>query len=199
MTIYLKTEWGEEALPPSDFPNKMGVEYLHSLEFSPSSLFPKIINLLTRQKITQRQSWLGNYYGQSIESAQAVNVSLSWIYEIGGYGVFANQFIPKKSYIGQYLGVVRRRSFFSRLDNLYCLSYPISNGFIHYVIDAEKKGNFTRYINHSQNPNVEIASLFYRGMLYMILYAVADIPEGQQLLCDYGEEYWKKREKPLIL
>ncbi|MBI3236876.1 MAG: SET domain-containing protein-lysine N-methyltransferase [Chlamydiales bacterium] len=199
MTTYLKTDLGIEELTPVSFTSRMGVEYLSVLEFKNTRFLAKMINLISKLEITSRQILLGKSYGRFIGSSQGIEQLLSWVDSIGGYGVFANGFIPKGAYIGEYTGKVRRRSFFSRVDNLYCLNYPVVNGLIHYVIDAEKKGNFTRYINHSFHPNVEIGSCFYKGMLHMVLYAITDIPKGGQLLWDYGEEYWKKRERPLIL
>jgi len=66
-------------------------------------------------------------------------------------------------------------------------------------LDAEKIGNFTRFINHSQKPNLE--AIFYRipatldrGAGFEILYvAKTKILPGEQLLVSYeGEDrsYW---------
>lgn len=60
-------------------------------------------------------------------------------------------------------------------------------------LDAEKKGNFTRFINHSQKPNVE-AELFRTSNGCEIVYiAKKTIRPGEQLLVCYegkDKSYW---------
>ncbi len=61
-------------------------------------------------------------------------------------------------------------------------------------LDALKKGNFTRYINHSDKPNIE-AHLIFLGSMYQIIYmAKKTIWPSEQLLISYedGEKgcYW---------
>ena len=61
-------------------------------------------------------------------------------------------------------------------------------------LDALKKGNFTRFINHSDEPNVEAHLVFIRPRYQIIYMAKKKIHPGEQLLVSYedGEEgcYW---------
>lgn len=61
-------------------------------------------------------------------------------------------------------------------------------------LDAKKIGNFTRYINHSNKPNVEAVLVHFKDHGFQIVYmAKSKINPGEQLLVSYeGEEdsYW---------
>ena len=81
-----------------------------------------------------------------------------------GYGLFAKQNIAKNSFVGEFAGVLKKRSSASLKVNHYCLKYPIEGGvFQKYTIDASKKGNCFRFLNHNINPNLDVRSVFYNG------------------------------------
>lgn len=193
-----------QRVTPLEFEEAMGVCYLSQLEFLNSTLQRKIElrckSADKKRTLDPKQKWLGSYYSQEIRKGSHPDVTIRWIDTVLGYGVFANRMIRKHTYIGEYAGVVRKRSFFNRLSNLYCFDYTIGYGLsTPFVIDARRYGNFTRFINHSSKPNVETASVFCDGMMHVILYAITDIAQDAQLLCNYGQKYWEKRDEPHIL
>lgn len=59
--------------------------------------------------------------------------------------------------------------------------------------NAFPKGNFTRFINHSSlQPNIEaVVSKFPEGRIEILLFALKEIKPGEQLLSNYGGQYWK--------
>ena len=61
-------------------------------------------------------------------------------------------------------------------------------------LDALKIGNFTRFINHSNKPNIEAVLVHFKDTGFQIIYmAKTKINPGEQLLVSYeGEEdsYW---------
>eukprot|EP00937_MAST-01D_sp_MAST-1D-sp2_P006257 g6257.t1 len=64
------------------------------------------------------------------------------------------------------------------------------------VIDARRKGNLSRFTNHSCRPNMEIQKWSVNGCLRLGLFALRDIPEGEELTIDYRfthftAERWK--------
>ena len=67
-------------------------------------------------------------------------------------------------------------------------------GFWGFVIDAEKGGNLTRFINHSDQPNLEPIGVFWKGSLHIILRSLKKIQKGEQLTYDYGADYWSRRK-----
>jgi hypothetical protein len=58
--------------------------------------------------------------------------------------------------------------------------------------NAYPTGNFTRFINHSSlEPNIEaIVSKLPEGRIEIILFALKEIKPGEQLLSNYGGQYW---------
>jgi SET domain-containing protein len=105
--------------------------------------------------------------------------------------------LQKGIYIGEYTGVVRenRRVYFAPLNN-YCYEYPVPDGIgKNYVIDATK-GNFTRFINHSYEPNLKPVYAFLDGFYHLIFLSLRVIQKGEQLCYDYGRHYWVIRPVP---
>lgn len=101
---------------------------------------------------------------------------------IEGKGLFAKRKIPKGARIIEYKG--KRRKVIDLLTpgthgevpNVYLfhLSEEV-------VVDGLTGGNDARYINHSCEPNCE--ALMFNGKIY--LYALQDIPRGEELTYNY--------------
>jgi SET domain-containing protein len=62
-----------------------------------------------------------------------------------------------------------------------------------WTVDAEHEDNFARYINHSCDPNCE-ADIRNRRVL---IFALRDIENGEELTLDYGEEYFDEFIRPI--
>ncbi len=140
--------------------------------------------------------WLGKFHGTAMDLALVPDITIIYVNDNVGYGVITNKFIRKWDFVGEYTGVVRRRRFIFPNLNDYCFMYPrhwISRKL--YCIDSEREGNFTRFINHSDYPNLESVAVFKDGFFHIIFRAVQDILPGQELAYDYGDVYWTKREK----
>lgn len=189
---------------PEDFETVFHVRYLPGLKFSKPKIENKLKQLcakaLTNKWITLKQKWLGSYYSEGFQRAPSLDLSIKWINSKVGYGVWTNRFIAANTFVGEYTGVIRKQRFWGRWENPYCFDYTMGLGrSTSFVIDAKKEGNHTRFINHSFEPNLELVTVYYAGMMHAILYAKTDIQAGTQLCYDYGEEYWANRGKPLEL
>jgi uncharacterized protein len=189
---------------PQDFEKIFKVGYLSSVRFGGCKTQDKIEKrckmAFQKEWITLRQKWLGHYYAQAIRGRVHLDLTIAWIDEKIGFGVWTNVDIPAQAYIGEYTGVVRKRIFFGRWKNRYCFDYNIGEGRrSSYVIDAQDFGNYTRFINHSFEPNLEPVSVYCDGLVHIIVYAPKAIPAGTQLCYDYGDDYWQKRGKPSAL
>jgi uncharacterized protein len=185
---------------PEQFKNAFGVEYLSHLEFKQEKILKKIQKRVKRADergdIETRQRWLGAFYAEEIRKGRVPDLVIEWINAEIGYGVFAGSAIPKGTYIGEYTGIVRKRRFFSDKKNGYCFEYNIGDGLKSpFVIDAQPKGNHTRFINHGDSPNLEPACVICDGLMHIVLFAIEPISKGTQLSYDYGEDYWSKRQK----
>jgi len=141
---------------------------------------------------------LGKKYIGKIAAAYISPVSVRWISDKVGYGLFAEETITNGSYVGEYAGIVRRndRRYFEPLNN-YCYEYPVNDEIGRsFVIDATQ-GNLTRFINHSSSPNLQPFHVFYDGYYHLIFIAVRPIKIGEELSYDYGESYWYLRKPPV--
>jgi uncharacterized protein len=187
-----------------DFEAIFKIGYLSSIRFKDSKTQGKVekrcAKALQKEWMTSRQKWFGHYYAQGILGNIHLDLTIAWIDEKIGYGVWTNIDIPAQAYIGEYTGILRKRVYFGRWKNRYCFDYPIGEERnSSYVIDAQDFGNYTRFINHSFESNLEPASAYCDGLIHIIVYAPKAIPAGTQLCYDYGEDYWQKRDKPYDL
>jgi hypothetical protein len=207
--ILLRSSSSEICVPVSHFKEVMGVDYIDRIHFITPQVRTKIEKkcqcAYRKKKFGQRQLWLGQYYSRDIAACRIPDITIAWIDDVFGYGVWTNRDIPAFTYIGEYAGILRRPYFFKDRENYYCFSYYITmnywerNLWAPYLIDSKEEGNFIRYINHSDQPNLDMASAYHGGVLHIIFYAKTFIPKGTQLGYDYGPIYWEKRKKPLPL
>ncbi|HEX2583119.1 MAG TPA: SET domain-containing protein-lysine N-methyltransferase [Chlamydiales bacterium] len=144
---------------------------------------------------------LGTQFIELIKAAYIPDVSVRWVGENVGYGLFAEEVIETGNYVGEYTGQVREndiRRYLEPLNN-YCYEYPVVDSVGRsFVIDANQ-GNLTRFINHSFTPNLRPVHVYYAGFYHLIFLAVQKIEIGTQLLFNYGKNYWYLRGTPSIL
>lgn len=150
--------------------------------------------------IAPEKTWMGIYFDKEIQQGFHPSVSIRFIDPEVGFGVFAGQRISSCSYVGEYTGMIREKKRRSSRNKMYCVRFEAwSLGGKKFLIDAEKGGNFTRFINHSASPNLSLQSVYWRGMPRMIFIALKEIDEGTQLTFDYGNCFWKEcRQTPRV-
>lgn len=137
---------------------------------------------------TREEVWLGQYFRSELLSSALPPVSLRWISDRIGWGVFAERDLKPMEFIAEYAGIVRPRRSSDR-GNAYCFEYFPSP----YVIDAAEQGSLSRYINHSETPNLQPARVILDNVWHIILYTATCIPKNQELCYHYGPDYWKYR------
>lgn len=146
-----------------------------------------------RDQIPPEKTWMGIYFDKEIQQGTHPLVSIRFIDEEVGFGVFAEQRITPCSYVGEYTGSIQERKRKHTKDKMHCVRYTVwEMGRRNFIIDAEKMGNFTRFINHSANPNLSLQSVYWRGLPRMIFIALKEIDEGTQFTFDYGTFFWKE-------
>lgn len=96
---------------------------------------------------------------------------------------FVGQFVIE--YIGE---VITESEFQDRMSeeyandrHHYCLN--LDSGL---VIDGYRMGNFSRFVNHSCDPNCEMQKWNVNGVYRMGLFALKDIKAGDELSYDYN-------------
>lgn len=182
------------------FEELFDLHYLEQLEFKDWKTEQWIRNRChmshQKGKMGQLALWLGKIHGYQIDQANIPDVSIRWISDQIGYGLFTNKPLKKWEFIGEYTGILRERNLFFRNINDYCFMYPRAwISLKAFTIDSKKHGNFTRFINHSDTPNCESVSVFHNGIFHIIFRTIKEISEGSQLTYDYGSIYWQARKK----
>ena len=203
ITIYRNRDGQKYEIPIKEFEEKLKIEYIESLEFKyPDTLtwaVDKSKKQLRKQNIRKMNRWTLALHQKSILSSRCDHVYVRYIDHAIGYGVFANQDLPALTYVGEYTGIVKRRSL-KRIDsNDYVFGYMAGSKNTPFVIDAAKKGNFTRFINHSHAPNMSSRWVVLNGVTRIIVFTNRPVSEGSQLTYDYGKYYWRKRATPFLI
>lgn len=186
-----------------EFEKLTGAKMIPQLDFAQASLVADLSKqcdkLHKKGELTRQQVWFGKYYQKEILSQAAPALSIRWIDDQIGWGVFAEQDLRKMDFVCEYTGLVRKRK---RADktNGYCFEYLISQGEESpYVIDASHQGGASRYINHSAKPNLLSILATFDNITHAVLIVNEPIKKGTQLLYDYGANYWAHRPKPVAL
>lgn len=174
--------------------------YLPSLVYSTWKLEQHIMKTYSKAKrryqIISNSLWLGKFHEKDIENMAIPKIAICWRSAQIGYGVFATENIPAWSFIGEYTGILRKRQSLWLDENDYCFRYPIPKWSWQYLtIDSGKQGNFTRFINHGDQPNTEAISIFYNNTVKIIIRSIQPIKKHEQITYDYGPLYWKHRKK----
>jgi len=113
---------------------------------------------------------------------------------IHGRGVFALRRIPKGTRIIEYKGTLitdaeaDRRYSRIQAHSPHTMLFSVDDGL---VIDATRKGNSARWINHSCAPNCEIEEEHHR----VFIEARRDIAPGEELTYDYNLQIGEKHTK----
>lgn len=104
-----------------------------------------------------------------------------------GLGLYAGEVIPKGACIIEYKGRVisKEEEYTSKSKYLFEVHSRMT-------IDGKPKWNKAGYINHSCKPNAE-PEIRNRRVYIM---AKRAIQEGEEILYDYGKEYWDDHIKP---
>ena len=122
------------------------------------------------------------FTGTSLRHTTMIEVRESPIH---GRGVFACSKISRRTVIGVYEGARYQPGEVpdaSAGDSTYL--FALSDGV---TIDGSRGGNFTRFINHSCQPNCQATETYAKDDSLMIeIKSVRSIPAGDELTIDYA-------------
>lgn len=106
-----------------------------------------------------------------------------------GCGITAELQIPPGEFIMEYVGEVIDSEEFERRQHLYSRDRKRHYYFMalrgEAIIDATSKGNISRYINHSCDPNAETQKWTVNGELRIGFFSVKTIQPGEEITFDY--------------
>nr|XP_048312392.1 histone-lysine N-methyltransferase NSD3 isoform X2 [Myodes glareolus] len=96
-----------------------------------------------------------------------------------GWGLRTMRSIKKGEFVNEYVGEV--------IDEEECrLRIKRAHENSDRIIDAGPKGNYSRFMNHSCNPNCETQKWTVNGDVRVGLFALCDIPAGMELTFNYN-------------
>ena len=159
----------------------------------------RAIKKLSNEKIHKRNQWITSLYGEERKLGILDHLVIRFMNPLVGYGVYTLSTIPTYTYIGEYGGLVRKRSWWKDQKNNYVFAYDIASKRTPWVIDAKRQGNFTRFFNHSFTPNLTSTWIISEGVCHIIFFSNRQIQKGEQLTYDYGPYFWKKRPYPITI
>jgi len=128
-----------------------------------------------------------NFRKKTIFDEENFEIKTSTIPEIG-FGLFSK----KRMNIGDTIGFYKGRILSDKeveeepyISSLYLLWVCKD----HWIYGEGEDSNYTRYINHSNNPNVELVTSFrWKTARFSTL---RRIRIGEELFFDYGDDYWE--------
>ncbi len=170
-----------------DFEKIFNITYLQTPNFQTIELLEEVIKngpwLLLNTVVGLEHRMLGSKYRHALFDGFIADVSIRWINDTMGYGLFAENVIAKESYIGQYTGIVKK----GRRLNEYSLRMPSRFwSFRAYLLDAMIAGNEMRFANHSKQPNMKPMCLIDRSLVHIGFFATRQIEAGEELTFNYG-------------
>ena len=182
---------------------KFQITYLSKLEFYSEKILKKVQcraqRKLKKKGIACENFWTLSLFREAFLKGEEISYCIAKVNPLVGYGVFANKLLPSLTYVGEYTGVVRKRTRRKDTLNDYVFGYVVGPDETRWVIDARKKGNFTRWINHSFEPNLTSKWMIIDGVTHIILFTNRLVYPKEQLTYDYGPYYWRKRSFPQSL
>ncbi|KAJ3160866.1 histone methyltransferase set1 [Geranomyces michiganensis] len=108
---------------------------------------------------------------------------------IHDWGLFAARRIPTNDFVIEYIGEIIREKVadirekgYERqgIGSSYLFRINADN-----IIDATKKGNMARFINHNCEPNCSAKVIMVAGRRRIVIYANRDIMEDEEITYDY--------------
>ena len=108
--------------------------------------------------------------------------------EGAGMGLFARHAIGEEDTIGYYTGeVITEKEFHD--PNRPFSAYVMWVNKDHILVGEGPKANYTRYINHDDEPNAFlVVSNRWKTARFQ---ALRDIEPGEEIFFNYGDDYWE--------
>ncbi|KNC47186.1 SET-domain-containing protein [Thecamonas trahens ATCC 50062] len=107
---------------------------------------------------------------------------------IQGHGLFAEEDFPPGTMLIEYRGEVIRSTVSDVRERRYdsegigCYMFKIDD---EHIVDATKKGNEARFVNHSCDPNCTTKTIYWNGDRKIIIVSRVFIRAGTELTYDY--------------
>ena len=173
--------------------NALGVRYLKTPEFAQDHYLKQEVQESDYynekpQQFDQRTA----QWGQKIKDGAIAPLYIACINKKIGNGAFADSDIKEGEFIGTYTGKIYDTFHMPYKESaLYGWALPNILG-----VDGYKQGNELRFVNHSYEPNVTIKYVPVNDQWHVVYIAKRPIVRNEQLLVNYGPNYWRAHGEP---
>lgn len=106
-----------------------------------------------------------------------------------GLGLFASHALAAGDVIGEYTGLV---CLVDDVEERGAYAYQAWPG-APVAVDACTAGCHTRFVNHADDPNLDIVQCVVALAWHVLYVARRDIAAGEELFVHYGDTYWRRR------
>ena len=113
-----------------------------------------------------------------------------------GWGVMATKDLNEGDLVVEYVGEVidmesweARKRALGRYDHFYFMALNSGE-----IVDASRKGNIARFINHSCNPNLQVEKWYVNRAPRLGLWAKRPIRAGEELSYNYSVKWSGNRD-----
>lgn len=187
---------------------KLGLTYLASACLAPGLPWPPEPAQDSYYRDNQEDfDQLYRLYGSLIEDNYMAPLALRRVEILGQWGVFAAEDMPAEAFLGEYAGLLGPASETGGFllpgggySTDYAWEYPYTDHQgIPWEVDALHAGNELRFVNHSFQPNITIDHLALPQRWVLFFRTLRPVQRGEQLLADYGDEYWANSGREMIL
>ncbi len=146
--------------------------------------------------VPKKYEWYAQQYSAQIKAGYVAPISLRFISDKVGYGIFAEASIHEGDLIGEYTGIIKDKAFVN--DTTFSWVYPSKKNKdgapIEVSLDSKYEGNEMRYVNHANKPNTDKIDVPIDGQWHAAYVANQAIPAGKQITVSYGKGYWDTRK-----
>ena len=139
-------------------------------------------------KVCQLDTLCSNKRFQTMENAAIEVFKTEW----KGFGIRALALLPRDTFLMEYVGEVldtkqfrKRARQYAREEVQHFYFMALSKEF---YVDATARGNISRFINHSCNPNSETQKWTVNGELRVGFFTTREVQAGEELTFDYKYE-----------
>ncbi|PGH34863.1 hypothetical protein GX50_02313 [[Emmonsia] crescens] len=116
-----------------------------------------------------------------------------------GTGVRALANFTKDTALGAFMGEVLSKDG-ADYDPVYSVRLAAKTDFrtVRAMICPKRYGNWTRFVNHSCDPSVVFVPRTIGKRIYVMMETLRDIEAFEEITVDYGQRYWKSKEKQCL-